>query len=289
MVTECREWGRRRFKCLRFVKQCFYKHISPTMELAHFRACVHFNGFDPSCKPPIPALPRGWGLPPAAKSGTSYKFALLALTFSNVPAPPASATASFYAGGAFQTFITGASSGCASYTIEGFAVPLGIAEKRNGGSCAAIVQPEDLPNNMQTTGSFVAANYDTIITMVVNNECATSGSSGNGVRTINGINVTSNFLFNSVRASVVQQSSCSGWSCPLPVSQLGMVHEMLHMFRYLQHSNAYQCLSEPSNTLKCTLYEYGDMFDTVGGAKLLAGFRAHAHATILAGLGAMKS
>jgi hypothetical protein len=51
---------------------------------------------------------------------------------------------------------------------------------------------------------------------------------------------------------------------------------MLHMFRYQQHSNAYQCLSEPSNTLKCTLYEYGDMFDTVGGAKLLAGFRARA-------------
>jgi hypothetical protein len=46
-----------------------------------------------------------------------------------VPAPPASAIASFYAGGAFQTFITGASSGFASYTIEGFAVPLGIAEK----------------------------------------------------------------------------------------------------------------------------------------------------------------
>jgi hypothetical protein len=192
-----------------------------------------------------------------------------------VPAPPASAIASFYAGGAFQTFITGASSGCASYTIEGFAVPLGIAEKRNDGSCV-IVQPEDLPNNMQTTSSFVAANYDTIMTMVVNDECATSGSSGNGVRTINGINVTSNFLFNSVRASVVQQSSCSGWSCPLPVSQLGMMHEMLHMFRYQQHSNAYQCLSEPSNTLKCTLYEYGDMFDTVGGAKLLAGFRARA-------------
>ena len=229
-----------------------------------------------ACKPAIPALPRSWGLPPAPKSGTSYsRFALLALTFSNVPSPPASAIASFYAGGAFQTFITGASSGCASYTIDGFAVPLGIAEKRNDGTCT-IVHSEDLPNNIQTNGSFVAANYDSIIMMVVNDECATSGSSGNGVRTINGVSVTSNFLFNSVRASVVQQSSCSGWSCPLPVSQLSMVHELLHTFRYQQHSNAYQCLSEPSNTLKCTMYEYGDIFDIVGGAKLLAGFRARA-------------
>jgi len=192
-----------------------------------------------------------------------------------VPAPPASAIASFYAGGAFQTFITGASSGCASYTIDGFAVPLGIAEKKNDGSCA-IVQPGDLPNNIQTTGSFVAASYDSIIMMVVNDECATSGSSGNDVRKINGIDVTGNFLFNSVRASVVQQSSCSGWSCPLPDSQLAMTHEMLHTFGYQQHSNAYQCLSEPSNTLKCTLYEYGDMFDIMGGKKLLVGFRARA-------------
>jgi hypothetical protein len=69
-----------------------------------------------------------------------------------VPSPPASAIASFYAGGAFQTFITGASSGCASYTIDGFAVPLGIAEKRNDGTCT-IVHSEDLPNNIQTTGS----------------------------------------------------------------------------------------------------------------------------------------
>jgi hypothetical protein len=223
----------------------------------------------------IPVLPRSWDLPPAPKSGTSYRFALLALTFSNVPAPPASAIASFYAGGAFQTFITGASSGCASYTIDGFAVPLGIAEKKNDGSCA-IVQPGDLPNNIQTTGSFVAANYDSIIMMVVNDECATSGSSGNDVRKINGIDVANNFLFNSVRASVVQQSSCSGWSCPLPDSQLAMTHEMLHTFGYQQHSNAYQCLSEPSNTLKCTLYEYGDMFDIMGGKKLLVGFRARA-------------
>jgi hypothetical protein len=57
-----------------------------------------------------------------------------------VPSPPASAIASFYAGGAFRTFITNASSGCASYDIDGFAAPLGIAEKRNDGSCA-IVQP----------------------------------------------------------------------------------------------------------------------------------------------------
>ena len=64
----------------------------------------------------------------------------------------------------------------------------------------------------QTTYRPTAANYDSIIMMVVNDECATSGSSGNGVRTINGVSVTSNFLFNSVRASVVQQSSCSGWS-----------------------------------------------------------------------------
>jgi hypothetical protein len=69
-----------------------------------------------------------------------------------VPSPPASAIASFYAGGAFRTFITNASSGCASYDIDGFAAPLGIAEKRNDGSCA-IVQPEDLPNNIQTTSS----------------------------------------------------------------------------------------------------------------------------------------
>jgi hypothetical protein len=55
-----------------------------------------------------------------------------------------------------------------------------------------------------------------------------------------------------------------------------MVHELLHTFRYQQHSNEYQCLSEPSNTLKCTMYEYGDIFDIVGGAKLLAGFRARA-------------
>ena len=227
------------------------------------------------CKPAIPALPRSWDLPPVPKSGTSYRFALIALTFSNVPAPPASAIASFFAGGAFQTFITGASSGCASYTIDGFAMPLGIAEKKNDGSCA-IVHSEDLPNNIQTTGSFEAANYDSIIMMVVNDECATSASSGNGVRTINGINVANNFLFNSVRASVVQQSSCSGWSCPLPYSQLAMTHEMLHTFGYTQHSNAYQCLSEPSNTLKCTLYEYGDMFDIMGGGKFLAGFRARA-------------
>ena len=227
------------------------------------------------CKPAIPALPRSWDLPPVPKSGTSYRFALIALTFSNVPAPPASAIASFFAGGAFQTFITGASSGCASYKIDGFAMPLGIAEKKNDGSCA-IVQPGDLPNNIQTTGSFEAANYDSIIMMVVNDECATSGSSGNDVRTINGINVANNFLFNSVRASVVQQSSCSGWSCPLPDSQLAMTHEMLHTLGYQQHSNAYQCLSEPSNTLKCTLYEYGDMFDIMGGKKLLAGFRARA-------------
>jgi len=55
-----------------------------------------------------------------------------------------------------------------------------------------------------------------------------------------------------------------------------MTHEMLHTFGYQQHSNAYQCLSEPSNTLKCTLYEYGDMFDIMGGKKLLVGFRARA-------------
>jgi hypothetical protein len=56
----------------------------------------------------------------------------------------------------------------------------GRSRKKNDGSCA-IVQPGDLPNNIQTTGSFVAANYDSIIMMVVNDECATSGSSGNDV------------------------------------------------------------------------------------------------------------
>jgi hypothetical protein len=157
----------------------------------------------------------------------------------------------------------------------GSRVPLGIAEKNSDGSCA-IVQPDQIPSSLQTNGSFVAANYDAIITMVVKNECVTSASVNNGVKTINGISVTSNFLFNSVRANEVQQSSCSGWSCPLSDSGRTMIHEMLHMLRYQQHNNAYQCLSEPSNTLKCTLYEYGDMFDIMGGQKLLVGFRARA-------------
>ena len=102
------------------------------MECLTNPALLRSWGFSPAPKSGTSyRFARSWGKPPAPKSETSYKFALVqvALTFSDVPAPPASAIASFYAGGAFQTFITGASSGFASYTIEGFAVPLGIAEK----------------------------------------------------------------------------------------------------------------------------------------------------------------
>ena len=211
------------------------------------------------CKPAIPELPRTWAMPAAPISGGSvYKYALLALTFSDVASPPASTISAYYAGGAFKTFLDGASSGCFSYEIDGYDVPLGVTQK--DGTTCRITHATDVPDLVGISGGFDPAAYDTIILMVVQDQCATSGGLGTTTRSLNGASVTYKELFYSITPARVAATSCTGWTCPVPPVGGGvMLHELIHSAGYQLHSNAYKCLDEPSSTLLCGFHEYGDL------------------------------
>ena len=116
--------------------------------------------------------------------------------------------------------------------------------------------------------------------MVVQSECSTSGGMGGATHTINGVSVDFARLFMSVSTSELTATSCPGdtysrsWSCPLYSSQITMLHEMVHGLGFGQHSKAYQCLAEPTDTLKCGFAEYGDLFDIMGKGSYLLGLSA---------------
>ena len=232
------------------------------------------------CKPAIDALPRTWITPNAPKSGdttvpVSFKFALLALTFSDVTSPPATSVAQHFSTGAYKEYMDAATSGCVDYTMDAYEAPLGT--EKVDGSCA-ITHAEDVP--ALTVAGFDPSSYDIIIFMVVQSECGTSGGMGPMTHTINGVSVTFSQLFMSVRTSELAATSCPGetwspgWSCPLYSSQKTALHEMIHGLGLGQHSNAYQCLAEPTDTLKCEAAEYGDLFDVMGKKRYLMGLSA---------------
>jgi len=234
-----------------------------------------------TCKPAIPELTRTWTMPAAPKSGGVYKYALLALTFSDIDSPTASSVAAYYAGGAFKTFLDGASAGCYSYEVDGYEAPLGLTEK-DGNTCR-ITHDDDVP--ALSISDFEPANYDTIILMVVRDQCPTSGGLGTTTRSINGASVTFQQLFYSITPATVEATSCSGWTCPVPpAGGPAMLHEFIHSAGYGRHSNAYKCLDEPADTFLCGFEEYGDMYDVLGTSSgRLLGFNA-APGTTWAGL-----
>ena len=152
------------------------------------------------CKPELDILPRSWGAKPtAAKSGDttvpiSFKFALLALTFSDVTSPNATSVAQHFSTGAYKSYMDAATSGCVDYTIDAYEVPMGSTQKIDG-NCA-ITHSEDVP--ALTVAGFDPSVYDIIICMVVHESCGTSGGMGGATHTINGESVTFRQLFMSV-------------------------------------------------------------------------------------------
>ena len=97
------------------------------------------------CEPAIPELARTWSAPAAPKDGSSiYKYAFLALTFSDITSPPATDVANHYVTGDMKTYMDGAMNGCGDYTMTAYDVPL-VQGPGQGGVAVGLVDGESVP------------------------------------------------------------------------------------------------------------------------------------------------
>ena len=214
----------------------------------------------PFCKPAIPELARTWDAPtPPKNGGTTYAYAFLALTFTDITSPPAVDVANHYGTGYPKTYMDGATGGCGGFTMDAYEAPLGITQK-SGGKCA-ITHFEDLPP--LTVAGFDPSGYDMVVLMVVTGptiDCGTSGGMGKSTLTINGASVTVERIFMSVFVAELTATSCpieyqKGFMCPLRQSQSTYLHENIHWRGFQRHANAFVCLDEPSDTTRCEAKE----------------------------------
>ena len=87
----------------------------------------------PFCKPAIPELARTWDAPtPPKNGGTTYAYAFLALTFTDITSPPAVDVANHFGTGYPKTYMDGATGGCGGFTMDAYEAPLGITQKSGG-------------------------------------------------------------------------------------------------------------------------------------------------------------
>ena len=116
---------------------------------------------------------------------------------------------------------------------------------------------------MATDEAAFSDSYDATHLIIAKGHCATSGVMGSQSMVANGVNRTTRGIFMSVSADQVS-GPCTGFACPMTSNQRTMAHELIHFAGKGGHSSAYECLDEPSNTLKCPQTEYMDVYDIMG-------------------------
>lgn len=233
---------------------------------------------DPPCFPAHDLVPQLHVAP------RSPRFALLVMTYTDVASPTPQEVAKFYQAPAVANFIATVSSGCVDVTLIPIAVPLGITEKDDSGSCR-ITHSEDLgtvdlpalPDWLD--GVNVKPEFHGSIIMPIQGTCTTSGGAGTQKLTVQGTTIKfSGIYFGHVLSQVSSENrNRNGEGIGLFGGQTTYIHELFHHLGFAYHSNSYECLDPMAHpdVLGCPSSEYGDLYDVMGtGTGYLKGFHA---------------